>query len=111
MLEFSVAAGYVSTLLFAVATLPMVIKALATRDLASYSRSNLLLVNGGNLVHSIYIYSLPPGPIWLLHACYLATSVVMLVWHLRFGAATNRRSASWRSRNVAMQEPSAASTP
>lgn len=111
MLEFSVAAGYVSTLLFAVATLPMIVKAIATRDLASYSRSNLLLVNGGNLVHSIYIYSLPPGPIWLLHACYLATSVVMLVWHLRFGTATDRRSASWRSKKERALLASATSTP
>jgi hypothetical protein len=42
----------------------MLVKAHRTRDLASYSLGNLLLANVGNAVHSVYVFSLPAGPIW-----------------------------------------------
>lgn len=71
-------AGTVSTVLFAVANLPMVVKALQTRDLRSYSPGNLILGNVGNVVHTIYIVSLPFGPIWILHGFYLTTMAIML---------------------------------
>jgi hypothetical protein len=77
-------AGIVSTTLFVISTLPMLGKALRTRELRSYSLGNILLANGGNLVHSIYIYSLPPGPIWLLHSFHLATTGLMLAWYTRY---------------------------
>ena len=32
-----------------------------------------------------YVFHLPPGPIWLLHTFYAATSALMLFWSLRFG--------------------------
>ena len=51
----------VSTLLFVVSYLPMLVKAFRTRDLESYSLGNLVLANVGNAVHSIYVFSLPPG--------------------------------------------------
>lgn len=81
--DLPVAAGLVSTMLFAVANLPMVWKAVRTRDLASYSLGYLLIANAGNVVHTIYIVSLPVGPIWLLHGFYLVTMVVMLALYLR----------------------------
>jgi hypothetical protein len=77
-------AGTVSTLLFASSTLPMVLKAIRTRDLASYSPWNLVLANVGNAVHCIYVVHLPPGPIWALHGFYVVTSALMLLWWLRF---------------------------
>jgi uncharacterized protein with PQ loop repeat len=80
MLSGSVAvlAGTVSTVLFALSTLPMLIKAARTRDLASYSRGNMVLANVGNAVHSIYVFQLPAGPIWVLHSFYLISSALML---------------------------------
>jgi hypothetical protein len=59
-------------------------KAHRTRDLASYSLGNLLLANVGNAVHSVYVFSLPVGPIWALHSFYLTTSGLMLIWWLRY---------------------------
>ena len=79
-----VLAGIASTVIFASSTLPMLTKALRTRDLASYSLGNLLLANLGNAVHSVYVFSLPPGPLWVLHSFYLATTAMMLAWFLRY---------------------------
>lgn len=85
-MDFSlvVFAGSVSTFIFAASALPMLAKAYRTRDLSSYSRSNILLANTGNLVHSAYVYSLPPGPIWVLHSFYLISTAMMLFWYLRY---------------------------
>jgi hypothetical protein len=75
-------AGLASTALFVVSYLPMLVRALRTRDLRSYSRTSLVLANVGNAVHAVYVYSLPPGPIWYLHGFYLAASALMLGLHL-----------------------------
>ena len=97
-------AGMVSTALFVCSTLPMLRKAMRTRDLRSYSLGNILLANGGNLIHSIYVYSLPPGPIWLLHSFHLATTGLMLAWYARYewrpqpGQRLNRLTASLAAR-------------
>src|SRR5687767_2214535 len=77
----AVVAGTVSTTLFVVSYLPMLVKAYRTKDLSSYSRGNLVLANIGNAVHSIYVFSLPVGPIWVLHGFYLASTAAMLIWH------------------------------
>jgi uncharacterized protein with PQ loop repeat len=77
-------AGIASTVIFAWSVLPMLAKAYQTRNLASYSLGNLVLANVGNAVHSVYVFSLPVGPIWALHGFYLATSGLMLVWWLRY---------------------------
>lgn len=79
----ALAAGAVSTVIFASSTLPMVVKAYRTKDMESYSLPSLLMSNVGNLVHSVYVYSLPPGPIWALHAFYVATTAFMLAMLLR----------------------------
>lgn len=87
MPDAGVLAGMVSTALFIVSYLPMLVKAARTRDLASYSPGNLVLANVGNVIHSVYVYSLPPGPIWALHAFYVVSSALMLFWWLRHGRA------------------------
>lgn len=79
-----VLAGIASTVIFAASTLPMLIKAWQTQDLRSYSRGNLVLANLGNGVHSVYVFDLPPGPIWALHSFYLVTSALMLLWSIRY---------------------------
>lgn len=78
-----VLAGMVSTAVFAGSTLPMLHKALRTRDLSSYSLGNLALANVGNAVHSVYVFNLPWGPIWFLHTFYVVSSALMLYWYLR----------------------------
>ncbi len=85
-------AGTVSTTLFVVSYLPMLTKAFVTRDLRSYSMGYLLIANVGNGVHSIYVFSLPFGPIWFLHTFYLLSTAVMLVWYRRYATreATTR---------------------
>jgi hypothetical protein len=79
-----VLAGIVSTIIFACSTLPMLRKAAATKDLGSYSLGNIGLANLGNLVHSVYVFSLPAGPIWALHGFYLVSTGLMLFWYLRY---------------------------
>ncbi len=79
-----VVAGIVSTTLFVISYLPMLVKAGRTRDLSSYSVGNLLIANIGNLVHSVYVFSLPFGPIWFLHIFYLLSTAVMLGWWWRY---------------------------
>lgn len=77
-------AGFISTALFALGTLPMLAKAFHTRNLASYSLGNILLSNVGNLIYAIYVFNLPPGPIWFLHSYNLLSTGLMMVWYLKY---------------------------
>jgi hypothetical protein len=83
-LSVPVIAGAISTVIFALSTFPMLYKAGRSKELGSYSLGNILLSNIGNLVHSIYIFSMPMGPIWLLHSVYLVTTALMLIWYLKY---------------------------
>lgn len=90
MQQLSLFAGICSTILFTTSTIPMLLKALRTRDMQSYSVSQIALSNLGNGVHWLYILGLPFGPIWFLHGFHTLTTAVMLVWcvqhHLRTGS-------------------------
>ncbi len=77
-------AGFISTALFALGTLPMLVKAFRTRDLASYSLGNILMSNVGNLIYSLYVFHLPAGPVWFLHIYNLLSTGLMLVWYLKY---------------------------
>ena len=79
------AAGVIASVVFAASVLPMLGKAVRSKDLRSYSRGNLVLANVGNAVYSVYVFTLPPGPIWLLHTFYVVSSALMLVWSVRYG--------------------------
>lgn len=83
-----VVAGMVSTSLFVASYLPMLVKAWRSRDLSSYSVSSLAVANLGNAVHTVYVVSLPVGPIWALHAFYLASTAMMLCWWVRYRSRT-----------------------
>ena len=37
------------------------------------------MINAANLVYSLYVFSLPFGPIWALHTFYLVSCAIMLV--------------------------------
>lgn len=78
VMDIPLVAGAASTVLFAAANLPMVVKAVRTRDLRSYSGTALVVGNMGNVVYTIYVLSLPWGPIWVLHGFYLVSMGVML---------------------------------
>ena len=99
-MDLAVLAGVLSTGLFAMSYLPMLVKAARTRDLSSYSLGNLAITNAGNAVHSVYVFSLPLGPIWFLHTFYLVASALMLLWFFRFRAA---RDGSRRGRSTSIE--------
>ena len=88
-IDVALVAGTVSSVIFAASVLPMLVKAVRTRDLSSYSLGNLSLSNLGNVVHSVYVYSLPAGPIWVLHSFYLVTTGLMLVLFLAHGCRSS----------------------
>ena len=88
-MDVAVLAGSVSTALFVGSYLPMLLKASRTKDLDSYSRGNLVLTTIGNAVYSVYVYSLPLGPIWFLHSFYVIATLLMLVWHVRHATPTD----------------------
>jgi len=90
-------AGSASTVIFVSSTLPMLTKAWRTRELRSYSLGNLALANVGNAVYSVYVLSLAPGPVWVLHAFNLSSTAFMLLWFLRFEFLPRRRRESVRS--------------
>ena len=103
-------AGIVSTIIFASSTLPMLRKAAATKDLASYSLGNIGLANVGNLVHSIYVFSLPVGPIWALHSFYLVSTALMLFWYVRY-SVIGVREPTHRGRSKMRGLPDASESP
>lgn len=80
----SLVAGTISSLIFAGSYVPMLWKVAWTRDVRSYSWPNIMMANIGNLVHWLYVISLPPGPVWVLHTFYTLASLLLLVLYLRF---------------------------
>jgi len=98
-----VLAGAISTAIFALGTLPMLVKAARTKDLSSYSLSNILLLNVGNVVHSVYVFHLPAGPVWILHIFYLLSTGLMLYWYLRY--ANRRTAGGWHMRDEGQGTP------
>lgn len=77
-------AGFISTALFAVGTLPMLTKAARTHNLASYSLGNILLSNVGNVIYSLYVFQLPAGPVWFLHSYNTLSTGLMLLWYVKY---------------------------
>jgi hypothetical protein len=109
-MNLAMAAGAVSTVIFAASNLPMLVKARRTRDLSSYSLATLVLNNAGNALYCLYVYALPPGPIWALQAFYLLTTGLLLRWYLRFTPPRRARRAQ-RGYRVAGAQPGHARRP
>src|SRR5512135_1649713 len=103
--NLSTIAGFISTALFAVGTLPMLTKALRTKDLASYSLGNVLLSNVGNIIYSIYVFQLPPGPVWFLHSYNLLSTGLMLVWYLKYEGLPYREATAVQSNVAGSNQP------
>jgi uncharacterized protein with PQ loop repeat len=91
-MDIPLIAGTVATVVFAISNLPMVRKAMRTRDVSSYSLSSIGMINGANAVYSLYVFSLPVGPIWALHTFYLVSCAIMLVLCLSQRRAAVRRA-------------------
>ena len=83
-------AGSASTVIFVISYMPMLVKAVRTKDLSSYSPAQLVLTNFGNVLYSAYVFSLPVGPIWALHSFYLVATALMLAWYFRFRRGAGR---------------------
>ena len=94
-MDVPILAGMISTVVFAVSNLPMLRKALRTRDVSSYSLSSIAMINAANVVYSLYVFSLPLGPIWALHTFYVVSCAIMLVLcvQTRSAAASRKRAA------------------
>lgn len=100
-MDIPILAGMISTVVFAVSNLPMLRKALHTRDVSSYSLSSMAMINAANVVYSLYVFSLPIGPIWALHTFYVVSCGIMLALCLAarrpsHGSATGAVAASTR---------------
>jgi len=78
-MDIPLIAGTVATVVFAISNLPMLTKALRTRDVSSYSLASLGMINAANAIYSLYVFTLPVGPIWALHTFYVVSCAVMLV--------------------------------
>lgn len=89
--QLSLMAGVISSFIFAGSHVPMLRRAYQTKDLRSYSRLNLMLVNVGNLIYWLYLLSLPPGPVWVLHTFYTLSSALLLLWYCRLHSCDFRR--------------------
>ena len=83
-------AGSASTVIFVTSYMPMLVKDVRTKDLSSYSPTQLVLTNVGNVLYSAYVFSLPVGPIWALHSFYLVTTALMLAWYFRYRRGAGR---------------------
>ena len=88
--DLPLVAGSASTFIFVTSYLPMLLKAGRRKDLSSYSPTQLVLTNLGNVLYSAYVFNLPVGPIWAMHAFYVVTSALMLVWYFRYTRRARR---------------------
>jgi hypothetical protein len=88
----------VSTAIFIASTLPMLVKAGRTKNLASYSLGNILLANIGNLIYAVYVFSLPLGPVWALHGFHLCATGLMLFWYVRHAGQHRRPARAYMDR-------------
>lgn len=78
------AAGALATFLFIASNIPMLVKAVRTRDLRSYSPGALALNTVGNGLQWVYLWSMPLGPIHVLNAFTTIVTAVMLGLYFRY---------------------------
>lgn len=83
----SLFAGIISIGIFTLSQIPMLVRAFRTKDLQSYSAAHLALANLGNLIHSLYVFNLPSGPIWFPHSFHTLVTAIMLFAYLRYRRA------------------------
>lgn len=84
--QVQLVAGSLSSLIFVSSNFPMLWKVMKTRNVKSYSLSQIILRNLGNLVYWIYVASLPVGPAWFLQGFFTLSGLILLACYLRFDA-------------------------
>jgi uncharacterized protein with PQ loop repeat len=82
--SIQVLAGFASSAMFISGQLPMLFKAIRTKNLSSYSLGHLSLSNLGNIVYWLYVIGLPVGPVWFLQAFFTTANALMLFCYLRY---------------------------
>ncbi|MCA0293533.1 MAG: hypothetical protein LCH82_18470 [Actinobacteria bacterium] len=87
-MTLTTAFGAFSAALFALSQVPTLFKAVRTRDLESYSLTSLVMANVGNLLYSVYVISLPAGPIWFLHGFSFVITALMLGLRIAYPTRT-----------------------
>ena len=90
--------GTIAMVCFVFSQIPMLARALRTKDLRSYSLLHLTVTNLGNVAYWVYVSTLPFGPIWVMHAFYTLSTALMLLWYLRYRQRDPRRPEASRSR-------------
>lgn len=71
----------------------MLLKATRTKNLSTYSYTNILLNNVANFFHCFYVFALPLGPIWFLHGFYSVAALLMLAWYIRYEKGVAKKSS------------------
>lgn len=99
-MEIKLIAGTISSTIFTLSNIPMLVKALRTRSLRSYSYAYLVMNNVANGIHCLYVYSLPFGPIWFLHGFYTVSALLMLIWYHRYEKRVQRRDLVFGSHEI-----------
>jgi uncharacterized protein with PQ loop repeat len=94
MHQFALFAGSAAAAIFMISQLPMLIKARRTKNLTSYSFTNIGLANFGNVLYAVYVLQVPVGPVWVTHGFNLTASGLMLLWYLRYGSRPQSRARS-----------------
>lgn len=95
--SLQVLAGFASTAIFASSKVPMLVKALRTRDLHSYSLGHIGMSVSGNLIYWLYVISLPFGPIWVLQAFFTLSDFLMLACYVLFQLRKRRSTPKRRA--------------
>lgn len=90
-MEANVLAGIISTSIFALSNIPMLVKAVRTKSLQSYSFSYIIMHNAANIIHWVYVLSLPPGPIYVLHSFYTLAALLLLIWYANYEILNKRQ--------------------
>lgn len=95
-------AGTLSALIFIGSNFPMLYKSIKTRNLSSYSLGQLTLANVGNVIHWLYVASLPFGPIWFLHGFHTLVAIAMLALYTRYEILGKLRELSVNQKKIAV---------
>lgn len=103
-IKIQIIAGVASTFIFIGSNVPMLVKALVTKDLRSYSPGQIGLANLGNFLHWLYIASLPVGPVWFLHGFNTLVALLMLGLYLRYEVVGNGRLHNLINKHVNLQK-------
>jgi len=99
MRNIQLLAGTVSSVIFALASVNMLLKVWRTKDMRSYSLGQIVMNNIGNLIYWLYICGLPFGPVWLLHGFFTITSLLMLAGYFMY------RVGSWARKTATLEIP------